>query len=230
MRATPTLIGRPTSSRTRRRSRLGDLHRRAREVLHAAHVQEGLVDRERLHHRRGVLEDPEDRLARLGVGLHPARHDGGLGAQAPRPPGAHPAVHAAGLRLVAGREHHARRRRSPAARAATGRRAARPTRRTSRGRRGGRRLEWTRTHVRAAEDGTSGGFARAEAQLVRALLHRRDHERHVLVEVHAELLGARRAPRRGSRRPRSSAASASSSRTSASCRGCRPGARRRTRR
>ena len=43
-----------------------------------------------------------------------------------------------------------------------------------------------------------GVLARSEAQLVGALLHRRDHEGQVLVEVHAELLGAAADARRGS--------------------------------
>ena len=47
----PTLIGSPTSSRTRAPQPRSDLLGRAGEVLHAAHVEERLVDRQRLHRR-----------------------------------------------------------------------------------------------------------------------------------------------------------------------------------
>ena len=60
----------------------------------------------------------------------------------------------------------------------------------------------SRTIIRSAVRHRRG----VQPELVRALLHRGDHEGHVLVEVDAELLGALRAPRRGSRRRRSSAA------------------------
>ena len=63
-------------------------------------------------------------------------------AQPPRARAAHRGAHAARLGLVAGGEHDARRRRSPAGRAGAGRRAARPTRRTRRGRRAG---SWPRS-------------------------------------------------------------------------------------
>ena len=48
--------------------------------------------------------------------------------------------------------------------------------------------------------------AGAKPELVRALLHRGDQEGHVLVEVHAELLGALAHLVAVRRRPRSSAA------------------------
>ena len=48
----------------------GDLRGRARDPLHAADVEKGLVDREPLHHRRRVLEHPVHGLAGLGVGGH----------------------------------------------------------------------------------------------------------------------------------------------------------------
>src|SRR3954465_542963 len=43
---------------------------------------------------------------------------------------------------------------------------------------------------RTERSGRCLGLARAEPQPGRAVLHRGDHEGHVLVEVHAELLGA----------------------------------------
>ena len=62
VRATPTVIGSPTRSRTSRRSRGGDLGRSAGDVLEPAHVQEGLVDRQALDHRRHVLEHAKTAL------------------------------------------------------------------------------------------------------------------------------------------------------------------------
>ena len=85
----------------------GDLGRRARDSLHPAHVEEGLVDRQPFDQRRGVVEDAEHRLARLGVGRHARRDDDRVRAQAARLPAAHRGADAAGLRLVAGREHDA---------------------------------------------------------------------------------------------------------------------------
>ena len=61
VRAMPTVIGRPTSlDAAAKRAR--DLERRADASLHAAHIEERLVDRERLDHRCGVVEDAEDGL------------------------------------------------------------------------------------------------------------------------------------------------------------------------
>jgi hypothetical protein len=84
-----------------------DLGRRAREPPHPAHVEERLVDREALDERRGLVEQLEHRLARVGVGRHAGLdHDraraepAGLGA-------AHRRADAVGLRLVARREHDA---------------------------------------------------------------------------------------------------------------------------
>ena len=57
----------------------GDLARRAREALHAAHVEERLVDRDSLDERGRVLEDREERLARSRVLRHARRHDERLG-------------------------------------------------------------------------------------------------------------------------------------------------------
>jgi hypothetical protein len=85
-----------------------DLLRRAGEVLHAADVEEGLVDGERLDRRRGVLEDPEHRLARLGIRLEAAGDDGRVRAQEASAPRAHAAVDAAGFGLIARGQHDAR--------------------------------------------------------------------------------------------------------------------------
>ena len=114
-------------------------------ALHPAHVEEGLVDREPLDERGRVLEHGVERLARLGVGAHPRRHDDGLGAETQRLAPAHRRVHAVGLRLVARGEHDAQPRRSPAGRAGRDRRAARRRRRTSPRRHAGSRM---RTSVR----------------------------------------------------------------------------------
>ena len=60
VRATPTEIGSPASSRTRGAARR-DLRRRAGDPLHPADVEERLVDRQSLDQRGGVIEDREDR-------------------------------------------------------------------------------------------------------------------------------------------------------------------------
>jgi hypothetical protein len=83
----------------------GDLAGRPRDPLHAAHVEEGLVDRKSLDQRRGVVEHLEHRLARLDVDRHPRRHHDRLRAETARPPTAHSAVDAKGLGLVARRQH-----------------------------------------------------------------------------------------------------------------------------
>ena len=75
VRATPTVIARPTSSRTSAAQRGGDVHRRAGDAPQPADVEEGLVDRDALDERGRVLEHGEHGLARLGVGLEAGRHD-----------------------------------------------------------------------------------------------------------------------------------------------------------
>ena len=85
----------------------GDLRRGARDPPQAAHVEEGLVDRQALDQRAGVLEHLEHRLAGLAVGREP-----GLDREQPRaePAGLrdpHGGADAEGLRLVAGRQHDA---------------------------------------------------------------------------------------------------------------------------
>ena len=114
-----------------------DLGGRARDPLHPAHVEKRLVDREPLDERGRVVEHPEHRLARLGVGRH-ARRD----HRSPRGTAAVPALRPSrcGRRRPSPRSWRRarpRRRRSRAGRAGEDRRAARPKRRTSRGRRGG---------------------------------------------------------------------------------------------
>ena len=84
----------------------GDLGRRAREPPDPAHVEERLVDRQPLDERRGVLEDLEDRLARLDVRRHAGLDDDRVRAEPAGAGDAHRGAHAARLRLVAGREHH----------------------------------------------------------------------------------------------------------------------------
>ena len=75
VRATPTVIGRPTRSRTSRRSLAAISTGLPASRFHPAGVEERLVDREPLDERRRVLEDAEDGLARLRVRLHARRHD-----------------------------------------------------------------------------------------------------------------------------------------------------------
>ena len=108
VRATPTVIGSPTFSRTRDTQTSRDLRRRARDPPHSAHVDERLVDRQPLHQRRRVLEDREHVLAGLRVGLEARRHDDGLRAQALGRPAAHRGLDPEGLRLVGrGQDHPA---------------------------------------------------------------------------------------------------------------------------
>ena len=147
VRATPTVTGRPISSRARRREPDGDLRRRAGDPLHAADVEEGLVDRQPLHERascpRRARRAPcSPRCTRpCAAGPRPPRGRAGApdgrpspcGRRAPSPRSWRPA--------------RRRRRRSPAARAGPDRHAARPTRRTSRHRRGGSSRPLPRTYV-----------------------------------------------------------------------------------
>ena len=81
VRATPTVIGRPTRSRTSRRSRAAISVGRAGDPPQPADVEERLVDREPFDQRRGVVEHLEHRLARLGVGRHPRLHHDRVRAQ-----------------------------------------------------------------------------------------------------------------------------------------------------
>ena len=107
VRATPTVIGSPTSRRTRSRKRAAISHRRARDPPHPAHVQERLVDRHPLDHGRHVVEDPEDLLARGRVGLEARRDDDHVRAQLARLAPGHRRLDAEGLRLVARGQHDA---------------------------------------------------------------------------------------------------------------------------
>jgi hypothetical protein len=76
-------------------------------VTESPNVKERLVDRERLHQGRRLLEDREHRLAGLRVGLKPRPHDDRLGAELPRLAAAHGRAHAARLGLVAGSQDDA---------------------------------------------------------------------------------------------------------------------------
>ena len=125
-----------------------DVHRGPRHPAQAADVEEGLVDRQPLHQRRGVVEDGEHGPAGVGVGLPPGADDHGVGAQAPGQAAAHGRSARRGPWPRSCTPAPPRRRRSPAGRAATGRRAARPRRRRRRGRRGGGMPGRPRTHVR----------------------------------------------------------------------------------
>ena len=79
----------------------GDVGRRARQAAHAAHVEECLVDRKPLDDRRRVLEDAEERLARVRVRGHARRDDDRVGAETARLPSTHRGANAVRLRLVA---------------------------------------------------------------------------------------------------------------------------------
>ena len=109
VRATPTVIGRPTRSSTRAAEADGDLRRGAREPSEAADVEEGLVDRDAFDEWRRVVEHLEHGLAGFGVRVHAGRDDDRVRAQNARLPSAHRREHTERLCLVAGREHDARR-------------------------------------------------------------------------------------------------------------------------
>ncbi len=150
VRATPTVIGSPTSSSTPRPQLARRSPPAARDRSQPADVEERLVDREPLDERRRVVEHREHGLARLGVGRHPRRHDDRVGAQPPRLPPAHRGPDAVRLGLVARREHDSAADDHGPPAQARHRRAARPTRRTRRDRHAGSSPRRTRTYVRTA--------------------------------------------------------------------------------
>ena len=82
-----------------------DLHGRARDPPQSTDVEERLVDRQPFDERRRVVEHLEQRLARLGVGIHPRAHDDRLRAQPESLRSAHRRGDPERLRLVAGRQH-----------------------------------------------------------------------------------------------------------------------------
>ena len=118
----------------------------------------GVTSRNDLHH-------PGRHLGVVGV---VAGQEGGVRAQPPGPHRGHRRVHAVGAGLVAGRRHHAPRRRgrrrSPACPAAPGAAAAPPTRRTRPCRRGGWRGGPTRRRA-PARSGSPGKLAPVTGEL-----------------------------------------------------------------
>ena len=138
--AMPAETASPHSSRTARLMATAMSRPGAVEGAAAGHVQEGLVQRQRLDQRRVPAVDAEDVLRDPAVALEARREEDALRAQPARPGGRHGGAHAEPPGLVARRAHHAapgRPPRSPACPGARDRRAAPPTRRTRRGRGGG---------------------------------------------------------------------------------------------
>jgi hypothetical protein len=84
-----------------------DLGRRSGDALEPADVEERLVDREALDQWRRVAEHVEHRVAGFAVRLHPWTDHDRLWAHPACLCLAHRGVHAEGLGLVAGGEHHA---------------------------------------------------------------------------------------------------------------------------
>ena len=111
--------------------------RRAREASQPSDVEERFVDRDALDEGRGVVEDLEHRLARLGVRGEAGRDLDQVRAHLPGLAAAHRGVDPERLRLVARGEHDPAADDDGLAPEPRDRRAARPTRRTSRGPRGG---------------------------------------------------------------------------------------------
>ena len=107
VRATPTVIGRPTRSSTSRRSRTAISVGVPTNAVQPADIEERLVDRDAFDERRGVAEDLEHSLARLRVRRHSGwDHDRVAGTGA-GPAAAHRGAHAERLRLIAGGQHDA---------------------------------------------------------------------------------------------------------------------------
>jgi uncharacterized protein (UPF0548 family) len=84
-----------------------DLRGPAQAAQRAGHVEERLVQGQRLDLRGHRLEDGHDLLGDRPVQAVPGRDDDGLRAQAPGPADRHRRVHAVGARLVGRRQHHA---------------------------------------------------------------------------------------------------------------------------
>ncbi len=84
-----------------------DLLGGARDAPQAADFQKRLVDRQTLHKRGRVAEDPEHILTGRGIRIHARRDDDGLRAQVARLPATHRGAHAARFCLIAGGKHHA---------------------------------------------------------------------------------------------------------------------------
>ena len=96
----------PTRSRHWRRSRSRDLPRRAEDVPQPAHVQERLLQRQPLHHRRGLAKDREQLAARRRVGVEVGVHGDQVRAERPRPRPSHPPADPVLASLIARRHHH----------------------------------------------------------------------------------------------------------------------------
>ena len=103
--ATPTVIGRPTSSHHVLGAGAAICDGCARDPGQARDVEERLVDRQRLDQRCRVLEHLEHRPARLGVRVGSRVGDDQAGAQPARLPSVHRRAHAERLGLVARGEH-----------------------------------------------------------------------------------------------------------------------------
>ena len=84
-----------------------DLDRRAEQVLAAGHVQEGFVQRQRLHQRREPLEDFADLAGDFGVVVDPGRQVDAVRAEPMGGGGGHGTVDAVLAGDVVGRRHHA---------------------------------------------------------------------------------------------------------------------------
>ena len=82
-----------------------DLGRRTEERRARRHVEEGLVERERLDERREATEDLAELAGYRDVPLHAAAHDHGAGAAGDRGGHRHRGVDAEGARLVGRRGH-----------------------------------------------------------------------------------------------------------------------------
>ena len=146
VRAMPTVSGQAQALPGGAAEADGDLPGCAGDPLHAPDVEEGFVDREPFDRRRRVLEEGEERTARLRVSGHPRRE---RRARAGRVvwPAFRPSPFGRRTPLPRSwRRARHRRRRSPAVRASGGRRAARQKRRKHRRRHAGSSLRRRHEH------------------------------------------------------------------------------------
>src|SRR5258706_820475 len=85
---------------------LRDLHRATEQMLGGGHVEEGLVERDRLHQRRPDEEQRHDRVRCLLIGLAVTRHEDPVRAQTARDAQRHRGAHSESARLVLRGTHH----------------------------------------------------------------------------------------------------------------------------
>ena len=107
MRAAPTEIGSPISSRTLARIRRPTTSAVAEQAHRPGDVEEGFVDGDPLDEWREVVEHRHDLVAQPLVLREVAADEREVGAQLLGSPTRHPSLHSEFLGLVGRRQHHA---------------------------------------------------------------------------------------------------------------------------